>query len=55
MAPITRQEVFDRCLEMNLTEENHKELYSKLVRKVADEIGRSRLWRPDEKNWQTLM
>lgn len=47
-APIIRQEVFDRYLEMNLTQENHKELYSKLVRKAAAEIGMSRLWRPDE-------
>lgn len=47
-APIIRQEVFDRYLEMNLTEDNRRELYSKLVRKSACEIGMSRLWRPDE-------
>ena len=47
-APIIRQEVFNRYLEMNLTEENPKELFSKLVRKAAAEIGMSRLWRPDE-------
>ena len=47
-APIISQEVFDRYLEMNLTEENRRELYTKLVRKGAGEIGMSRLWRPDE-------
>lgn len=33
---------------MNIIEENYRELYSKLVRKSAYEIGMSRLWRPDE-------
>lgn len=47
-APIISQEVFDRYLEMNLTEENRRELYTKLVRTAAGEIGMSRLWRPDE-------
>ena len=47
-APIIKQEVFDRYLERNLTDENSKELYSKLVRKAAGEISMSRLWRPDE-------
>ena len=47
-APIIKQEVFDRYLERNLTDENSKELYSKLVKKAAGEISMSRLWRPDE-------
>lgn len=47
-APIIKQEIFDRYLDMNLTEDNSRELYSKLVRKAAGEISMSRLWRPDE-------
>lgn len=47
-ALIIEQEIFDRYLEINLTNENSRELYSKLVKKASGEIGMSRLWRPDE-------
>ena len=47
-APIIERETLCRYLQINITDDNHKDLYSKLILKSAREIHMSRLWKPDE-------
>lgn len=47
-APIIEREMLERYLQMNITDDNYKDLYSKLILKSAREIHMSRLWKPDE-------
>ena len=48
VAPIIQQEVFDKYFQINLTEENKRELYGKIVHKAMMECLKSRLPRAEE-------